>query len=74
MRFHYDKKEDALYFRFNESPYQESNEVQEGIIFDYDKKGKIIGIEILDAAKRFPAQFKAEFQKKKIPIILSVSA
>ena len=51
MRFHYDKKEDALYIRFNENPYQKSEEIQEGIIFDYDKNGKIIGIEILDASK-----------------------
>lgn len=53
MRFHYDKKEDALYIRFNENPYQNSEEIQEGIIFDHDKQGKIIGIEILDASKKF---------------------
>lgn len=64
MRFHYDKKEDALYIRFHESPYEESEEVQKGVIFDYDQKGKILGIEILDASFKLPSQFKMQLQKK----------
>lgn len=71
MKLHYDKQEDALYIRFNENPYQESKEIQEGIIFDYDKNGKIIAIEILDASRKFPAQFRLQFSKKKIPVSLS---
>lgn len=72
MRFHYDKKEDALYIRFNENPYQKSEEIQEGIIFDYDKNGKIIGIEILDVSRKFPPQLKTEFKKRKLPLALTV--
>lgn len=72
MRFHYDKKQDALYIRFNENPYVESDEVKEGIIFDYDKNGKIIGIEVLDASLRFPRKFKLEFLKQKLPLSISV--
>ena len=71
MRFHYDKSEDALYIRFNENPYQRSEEIQEGIIFDYDKNGKIIGIEILDVSQKFPRQFQLELIKKKLPLILT---
>jgi len=74
MRFHYDKKEDALYIRFNENPYQKSEEIQEGIIFDYDKNAKIIGIEILDASRKFPRQFKLEFLKKKLPLTLTLES
>ncbi|HBT81741.1 hypothetical protein A2757_03790 [Candidatus Giovannonibacteria bacterium RIFCSPHIGHO2_01_FULL_48_47] len=70
MRFHYDKKIDALYIRFNEKRYAESDEVKKGVIFDYDKAGKIIGIEVLDASKRFPREFSSKFQKKKIPVAL----
>jgi len=72
MRFHYDKKEDALYIRFNENHYQKSEEIQEGIIFDYNKNGKIIGIEVLDASRKFPPQFKSQFKKQKLPLVLSV--
>lgn len=72
MRFHYDKKADALYIRFNENPYSESDEVKEGVIFDYDSRGKIIGIEILDASRRFPRKFKTEITKRKLPLSLSI--
>lgn len=70
MRFHYDEKKDALYIRFNEKRYVESDEIADGIIFDYDGKGKIIGIEVLGASKRFPREFHAELRKKKIPIMI----
>lgn len=71
MRFHYDKKEDALYIRFNENPYRKSEEIQEGIVFDYDKNGKIIGIEVLDASQKFPHQFKLELLRRKLPLTLT---
>jgi len=74
MRFHYDKKEDALYMRFNENPYQESVEIQKGIIFDYDKNDKIIGIEILDASQRFPHQLISEFLKRKLPLTFTMES
>jgi len=57
MKLRYDKKNDALYIRFNDKRYFESDEVREGVIFDYDKKGKIIGIEILDASEVLPKDF-----------------
>ena len=54
MRIHYDRKSDAMYIRFSESKYFESDEIREGIIIDYDKKGKIIGLEILDVKENLP--------------------
>ncbi|OGC25354.1 hypothetical protein A2291_03010 [candidate division WOR-1 bacterium RIFOXYB2_FULL_42_35] len=54
MKVNYDEKSDAMYIRFGDSRYYESDEVKEGIIFDYDKKGKVLGIEILDASKNLP--------------------
>lgn len=72
MKFHYDKKQDAFYLRFNNNPYLESDEVQEGIIFDYDARGKIIAIEILNASRRLPRQFQTEMQQNKIPLSLAM--
>ncbi len=54
MRIHYDKENDAMYIRFSESKYFESNEIKNGIIIDYDKKGKVIGMEILDTKENLP--------------------
>ncbi len=68
MKFHYDQKIDALYIRFNNQRYVESDEVSEGVIFDYDKDGKIIGIEVLDASQRFPKEFKSNLVKSNISV------
>lgn len=59
MRFHYKKSKDAFYIRFDESPYSESDEVAEGVILDYNKKGKLIGVEILEASKKLSSSFKS---------------
>ena len=50
MRIRYNEKSDALYIRFREEKYFESDEIKEGFILDYDQNGNIIGIEILDAS------------------------
>ena len=64
MKHRYDKKEDALYIRFNGKCYFESDEVKKGVIFDYDKKGKIIGIEILEASQILPKDFSHGYQSQ----------
>lgn len=71
MKFHYNKKIDALYLRFNEERYCESDEVSPGIILDYGQKGKIIGLEVLDASKHFPRRFSLELKKKRLPVMLN---
>jgi len=50
MRIRYDEKMDALYIRLKESDYEESDQIKDDVILDYDKNGNIIGIEILDAS------------------------
>jgi uncharacterized protein YuzE len=52
MRITYDSEVDALYIRFIEATVT-TNRVAEGIVVDYDADGRIAGIEILDAVKRF---------------------
>ena len=52
MRITYDPQVDALYIRFIETTVTTKN-LTEGIAADYDSEGKLAGIEILDAVKRF---------------------
>ena len=52
MRITYDPHVDALYIRFEEAQVT-SKHLAEGIAADYDKDGKLAGIEILDAMTRF---------------------
>ena len=52
MRITYDSEADALYIRFEEGQVT-TKHVAEGIAVDYDKRGRLAGIEILDAVRRF---------------------
>ncbi len=54
MRISYDEADDAMYIRFSEAEYYQSDEVKEGVILDFDKGGKIIALEILDVSQRLP--------------------
>ena len=47
-----DKKNDVLYFRLDESEIVESEELQPGVILDFDAKGHVVGIEILQLSTR----------------------
>jgi len=47
-----DKENDALYFRLDESPVVESEEVQPGVILDFNEDGRVVGVEILDLSTR----------------------
>ncbi len=53
MRIRYDPDADALYLRLSEEAVNESDEVAPGVIVDYSSGGVPVGLEILDASKRF---------------------
>lgn len=72
MKFSYDKKIDALYIRFNEKPVIDSDQVSDNIIIDYDKSGRIIALEILDASRKMAKDIQSKFLKKNIPINLEL--
>jgi len=52
MRISYDSEVDALYIRFIETTVT-TKHVAEGVAVDYAADGRIAGIEVLDARKRF---------------------
>jgi uncharacterized protein YuzE len=52
MKMKYDQEVDVLTIRFSEAAVEESDENKPGVILDYDKTGKIVGIEILNASKQ----------------------
>lgn len=59
MRLKVDKENDALYFRLDESSIVESEEVQPGVVLDFNVEGKVVGIEILNLSVRMtPDQLK----------------
>lgn len=52
MRLKIDKENDALYFRLNEAAIVESEEVQPGVILDFDANGRVVGVEMLTLSLR----------------------
>ena len=52
MKVRIDKEDDALYFELDDVEIVESEEVQPGIILDFDKDERLVGIEILDLSTR----------------------
>ena len=55
MKFEYDKEADAAYI-YLEYPIKDGEakntiELNDNIILDFDKDGKLLGVEILDASK-----------------------
>ncbi|MBU1626148.1 DUF2283 domain-containing protein [bacterium] len=52
MKLKIDKENDALYFRLDETGIVESEEVQSGVVLDFNADGKVVGIEILNLSTR----------------------
>ena len=53
MKLKIDRENDALYFRLDESTeIIESEEVEPGIILDFDEQGRVVGIEMLYLSTR----------------------
>ncbi|MDA8238922.1 MAG: DUF2283 domain-containing protein [Nitrospiraceae bacterium] len=54
MKISYDKQVDAAYIRLSELEPSGVIEISEGINVDVTDKGEIVGIEMLEASKKFP--------------------
>ncbi len=66
MRLKIDKANDALYLRLNETEIIESEEVQPGVILDFDENGRVVGIEILALSTRTEPEKLGIFQLETI--------
>ena len=62
MKVIYDQETDTLTVIFAESPIAESDEDKPGVILDYDDKGNLVSLEILDASMRVSVPSKIEYQ------------
>jgi uncharacterized protein YuzE len=52
MRLRVDRENDALYFRLDDTEIVESEEVEPGVILDFDKDGRAVGMEMLGLSSR----------------------
>ncbi len=56
MKVQFDQKADAIYFRLDESPIVESEEVRPGVILDFNDQDQVVGIELLSIKGRVPVK------------------
>jgi uncharacterized protein YuzE len=47
----YDRQSDTLRIRLSDTAIEESDELEPGLIVDYDEAGNVVGIELLDASE-----------------------
>lgn len=62
MKIKYDKELDILYIRFNDDKIAESDSEKPGVVLDFDNKGGIVAIEILNASLKISQPTKFEYE------------
>jgi uncharacterized protein YuzE len=61
MKLSYDKETDTLTITLSDKKIKDSDESRPGVIIDYDTKGGIVAIEILEASQRMDNPTTVEF-------------
>ena len=61
MKVIYDKDTDTLSIILRAGKVAESDEVREGLIVDYDKSGRLVSLELLDASEQVNRPHAVEF-------------
>ena len=63
MKATYDARTDTLSIIFNQDvEVAESDEDKPGVVLDYDERGNLVSLEILDASKRIGETRRIEFE------------
>lgn len=66
MEITYDKDADAMYIKFREGEFGSNKIIDRETIIDLDKKGKLLGIELLSISKRIPLKSLSEVSVKNL--------
>jgi uncharacterized protein YuzE len=61
----YDPQTDTLSIILKDNPIMESDEIKEGIILDYDKDGRVVSIEMLDASENVAEPLGVSYELKE---------
>jgi uncharacterized protein YuzE len=68
QKIEYDKTVDALYVYAGSGKVHKTIKLNNRVLFDVDKKGKIVGIEVLDASKPWKFPLKKLSHKKQLAL------
>ncbi len=70
MEINYDKEADAMYIRLRKGKFAKNKKLDDLTILDLDKKGEILGIELLNARKRFPKESLSRVSVKNLIVVV----
>ncbi len=68
MKIEYSKEADAIYVYFKEEYVAKSKEIEDGVVVDFDEKGQLIGIEVLDVSQRFNLSDIVNINIENLPV------
>ncbi len=68
MKMTYNAEVDILHMRLEGAQVRESDEVEEGVVLDYDEAGQVVGMEIQDAFKHVGALKTASMIPEKVDL------
>ena len=68
MKITYDKIANAAYMTLRKGKVAKTLEMSDSVIIDLDKKGNLLGIELLDASNQLPRQGHGKNFVSGIPI------
>lgn len=66
MKITFDKEADAVYIEFDSGEFASNKIVDKDTIIDLDKKGNILGIELLNVSKRISKNFLSDISVKNL--------
>jgi len=68
MKIEYSKEADAIYVYFKEEFVAKSREIEDGVVVDFDEKGHLIGIEVLDVSQRYSLSDIVNVNIENLPV------
>ncbi len=66
----YDSQADALYILVSKKKEKvaRSQEIEDGVVVDFDSSGRVIGFEVLDASKRYDKKDMVDFTPRRLVV------
>ena len=56
MKLHYYPETDSLYIELSAQPSTDSREISEGLVVDFDARGRVVGLDIQHASENLDLQ------------------
>ncbi|MCX6818640.1 MAG: DUF2283 domain-containing protein [Candidatus Aenigmarchaeota archaeon] len=56
MEIKLDMKADALYIKFQEGKFEKNKKIDKDTVIDFDAKGRLLGIEMLNVTKKISVE------------------